>query len=105
MFDLSGDTAVVTGAARGLGKAMAHGLASDGADVAILELIDGNDTCEEIAGECGVQTKYHEVDATDEGRIEQVVGEVVEDFGSVDILLNKAGIYDQIPATETTRET
>lgn len=104
MFDLTGKTAVVTGAARGLGAAMARGLAQQGANVAIFDVIDGTGTCEEIAGECGVQTKYYEVDVTNEVRIAEAVGEVVDDFGGIDILLNNAGIYRQTPVTETKRE-
>lgn len=101
MFDLTGKTAVVTGAARGLGAAMARGLAQQGAKVAIFDVIDGTDTCEDIAGECGVQTKYYKVDVTDEDRIAEAVGEVVDDFGSINILLNNAGIYHQTPVTDT----
>ncbi len=103
MFDLSGKTAIVTGAARGLGAAMAEGLAEHGADLAIFDVIDAIETCEDIAGKCGVDTQYYEVDVTDEGRIEEATGEVVGDFGGVDILLNNAGIYFQTPVTETTR--
>lgn len=104
MFDLTDQTALVTGAARGLGRAMAEGLAERGADVAIFDVLDGTGTCEEIAGACGVQAKFYQVDVTDERRIEEAVGEVVEDFGSIDILLNNAGIYYQTPVVETSRE-
>ncbi|MFO8079139.1 MAG: SDR family oxidoreductase [Armatimonadota bacterium] len=102
MFDLTDETAIVTGAARGLGRAMAEGLAEFGANIAIFDVIDGAETCAEIASECGVQSRFYEVDVTDEGRIEQAVGEVVGDFGGIDILLNNAGIYFQTPVVETT---
>ncbi|MFW5867092.1 MAG: SDR family NAD(P)-dependent oxidoreductase, partial [Armatimonadota bacterium] len=97
-------TAIITGAARGLGRAMAEGLAEFGANLAIFDVIDGAETCEEIARECGVEAKFYEVDVTDEGRIEQMVGQVMADFGGVEILLNNAGIYFQTPVVETTRE-
>ncbi len=104
MFDLTGKTAITTGAARGLGKAMAEGLAEFGANVAIFDVVDGTQTCEEIAGKCGVQTKFYQVDVTDEARIAEAVGEVVTDFGAIDILLNNAGIYYTTPVVETSLE-
>lgn len=104
MFELTGATAVVTGAARGLGRAMADGLAERGANIAIFDVIDGTQACEEIAGECGVQTKFYQVDVTDEARIEEAVGEVIEDFGPIDVLLNNAGIYYTTPVVETSLE-
>ena len=104
MFDLTGKTAIITGAARGLGEAMAAGLAEFGANVAIFDVEDGTEACEKIAGECGVQAKFYEVDVTDEARIEEAVGEVVEDFGEVDILLNNAGIHYPTPVLETSLE-
>jgi 3-hydroxybutyrate dehydrogenase len=51
-----------------------------------------------------VQTKFYQVDVTDEARIEEAVGEVVEDFGAIDILLNNAGIYYPTPVVETSLE-
>ncbi|MFP4248192.1 MAG: SDR family NAD(P)-dependent oxidoreductase [Armatimonadota bacterium] len=102
MFDLTDETAIVTGAVRGLGRAMAEGLAEFGANIAIFDVIDGTETSREIAGECGVESRFYEVDVTDEGRIEQAVGEVVGDFGGIDVLLNNAGIYFQTPVVETT---
>ena len=104
MFDLSGQTAIITGGARGLGEAMAEGLAGQGAHIAIFDVEDGAETCERIAGECGVQSRFYEVDVTDEARIEEAVGEVVEYFGGVDILLNNAGIYYPTPVLETDLE-
>jgi NAD(P)-dependent dehydrogenase (short-subunit alcohol dehydrogenase family) len=104
MFDLTGETAIVTGGARGLGRAMADGLAERGASVALFDVIDGTEACEQIAGACGVQARFYEVDVTDEARIEEAVGQVVEDFGPIDILLNNAGIYYPTPVVETSRE-
>ncbi|MGC9320355.1 MAG: SDR family NAD(P)-dependent oxidoreductase [Armatimonadota bacterium] len=104
MFDLAGRTAIVTGAARGLGAAMARGLADHGANVAIFDVIDATETCRQIAGECGVQSRYYRVDVTDEDRIREAIGHVVDDFGGIDILLNNAGIYRRTPVTETKLE-
>ncbi|MGI5819809.1 MAG: SDR family NAD(P)-dependent oxidoreductase [Armatimonadota bacterium] len=101
MFDLTGKTAIITGAARGLGAAMACGLAEFGANVAIFDVIDGRDTCREIAATFEVQAKFYEVDVTEEARIEEAVGEVVEDLGAIDILINNAGVYYPTPVTET----
>lgn len=83
---------------------MARGLAEQGANVAIFDVMDATETCEQIGGECGVQSKYYEVDVTDEDCIREAIQDVVDDFGGIKILLNNAGIYRQTPVTETERE-
>ena len=93
---LSGKTALVTGAARGIGKAIALKYASEGANVAFTDLVideehGGLQTEREIAA-LGVKAKGYASNAADFAQTEEVVKRVKEEFGSVDILVNNAGI-------------
>ena len=91
---LQGKTALVTGAARGIGKAIALKFASEGANVAFTDLVideNGKATEEEIAA-LGVKAKGYASNAADFAQTEAVVNQVKEDFGSIDILVNNAGI-------------
>lgn len=91
---LAGKTALVTGAARGIGKALALKFASEGANVAFTDLVideNGKQTEEEIAA-YGVKAKGYASNAADFAQTEEVVAKVKEDFGSIDILVNNAGI-------------
>jgi len=91
---LTGKTALVTGAARGIGKAIALKFASEGANVAFTDLVideNGKATENEIAA-LGVKAKGYASNAADFAQTEQVVNQVKEDFGSIDILVNNAGI-------------
>ena len=91
---LEGKTALVTGAARGIGKAIAIKFAQEGANIAFTDLrIDENakQTEEEIQA-LGVKCKGYASDASNYADTEEVVKKVHEDFGSIDILVNNAGI-------------
>ncbi len=91
---LSGKTALVTGAARGIGKAIALRFAQEGADVAFTDLVideNGKATETEIAA-LGVKCVGYASNAADFGQTEEVVNKVKEEFGSIDILVNNAGI-------------
>ena len=91
---LSGKVAVVTGAARGIGKAIALKYASEGADVAFTDLvIDENAlaTEKEIAA-FGVRVKGYASNAANYDETHAVVAEIMKDFGRIDILVNNAGI-------------
>ena len=93
---LTGKTALVTGAARGIGKAIALKFAAEGANIAFTDLfIDeehgGLATEREIAA-LGVKAKGYASNAADFAQSEEVVKQVKEEFGSVDILVNNAGI-------------
>ena len=91
---LEGKVAVVTGAARGIGKEIALKYASEGADIAFTDLVideNGKKTEEEIAA-LGVRCKGYPSDASDFAATEAVVEEIKKDFGRIDILVNNAGI-------------
>lgn len=91
---LEGKTAVVTGAARGIGKAIALKFASEGANIAFTDLnIDENAqaTEKEIAA-FGVKAKGYASNAANFEDTHKVVEEIVKDFGRIDILVNNAGI-------------
>ena len=91
---LSGKTAIVTGAARGIGKAIALKFASEGANVAFTDLVideNAQNTEKELAA-LGVKVKAYASNAANFEDTAKVVAEIHKDFGSIDILVNNAGI-------------
>jgi NAD(P)-dependent dehydrogenase (short-subunit alcohol dehydrogenase family) len=93
LFNLTGQVAIVTGGARGLGRQMALALAEAGADVAICDLLeeDGQRTVAELAA-LGRRSLFGKVDVTHVAEIEAFVGRIVERLGKIDILVNNAGM-------------
>ena len=88
---LEGKTALITGAARGIGKAIALKFAAEGANIAFTDLAVNEETEKEIAA-LGVKAKSYASNAADFAQTEEVVKAVKEEFGSIDILVNNAGI-------------
>ncbi len=88
---LEGKTALITGAARGIGKSIALKFASEGANIAFTDLEVNLETEKEIAA-LGVRAKSYASNAADFQQTEVVVNQVKEEFGSIDILVNNAGI-------------
>lgn len=91
---LTGKTALITGAARGIGKGIALKFAAEGANIAFTDLVideNGQATEAEIAA-LGVKVKGYASNAADFAQTEEVVNQVKADFGSIDILVNNAGI-------------
>ncbi len=105
LFDLRGKVALVTGGARGLGKAMAEALAEFGASVVLmdLDLPLAQLTAREIA-EKGVRTLALRGDVTRPEDAAAVVERTVADFGRLDVLVNNAGIVVNRAAEEMTLE-
>ena len=88
---LEGKTALITGAARGIGKAIALKFAAEGANIAFTDLEVNLETEKEIAA-LGVKAKSYASNAADFAQTEEVVKAVKEEFGAIDILVNNAGI-------------
>jgi len=82
---------LITGAARGIGKAIALKFAAEGANIAFTDLAVNEETEAEIAA-LGVKAKSYASNAADFAESEAVVQQVKADFGSIDILVNNAGI-------------
>jgi len=100
-FKLDGKVAIVTGAAQGLGQAMAIALAEAGADIASLDRVGCEATCEAVRA---LGRRYHEsvVDfrKASVADLNSLVDRIVKEFGHIDILVNNAGIIRRTPAID-----
>ena len=106
-LSLEGMTALVTGSGRGIGSALALGLAQAGANVAvsdIAEQITGAEATASRIRDEGVVSRPYRLDVLDLDSIRQTIDQVVNDFGRLDILVNNAGIRRRQPALEVTEE-
>ena len=97
LFDLTGKVAIVTGASRGLGEAMAMGLAKAGANVVVTDILDTKETVDEIK-KLGRESIGIKVDVSKKEDVKTLVQETMEKFGRIDILVNNAGIFRMVPA-------
>jgi NAD(P)-dependent dehydrogenase (short-subunit alcohol dehydrogenase family) len=102
---LTGKTAVITGAASGMGRATALLFAREGARVAVLDCDEegGNETARLIK-RCGGEAVFLRVDLAREQEVEAAIEGAVSEFGSLDILVNNAGIVVMAPAADTSFE-
>ncbi len=106
MAQLDGKVAIVTGGAQGIGRAIAEGLAREGARIVVADLRGAEEAATFLPHGLGLT-----VDVADEGAVQRMVDETVEQCGSVDVLVNNAGLYaslamrpfDQIPLEEWRR--
>jgi 3-oxoacyl-[acyl-carrier protein] reductase len=90
---LDGNIAWVTGSARGIGKAIALHLAREGCHIVISDVdLDGARSVAEEAGKTGVEAIAVKADVTDAGQVEELVKNVLERFGQIDVLVNNAGV-------------
>ncbi len=91
---LEGKTALITGASKGIGKAVAEMFVKQGADVAFtyLSSVEKAKALEEELSGSGTRVKGYRSDASDFAAAEQLINDVVSDFGRLDILINNAGI-------------
>lgn len=91
---LEGKTAIITGAARGIGKTVANTFAANGCNIAITDLADeedGKKVAEELSKH-GVRVKYYKSNAADFNETHETVKKIHEDFLKIDALINNAGI-------------
>ena len=102
---LAGKTAVITGASRGLGKAMALALAAEGARIALVAR--DRERLDAVAAEIGAangQATVVPADVTSEDQVHRIEKEIAAQFGKVDILINNAGVIARKPIVEFTLE-
>lgn len=105
-FDLSGKSAVITGGSKGLGFAMAAGLASAGADVFLVSRngAQAAEAAREIAADFGRVAVGFEADVSSVEQVDAMAAAALEQFGKVDILINNAGVNVRGPIDELTYE-
>lgn len=99
LFKLTGKVAIVTGAARGLGQAIATALASAGADVVAVDVLPTDETCQ-IINKMGRKALGIKTNLMEKASIAPLVETVLKEFGHIDILINNAGIIRRAPLTE-----
>lgn len=103
LFDLEGKVSVVTGSSRGLGKALAIGLAEAGSDIVLVDVLDSQETANKIE-EAGQKSLQFRTNVRNIGELEKMVSETIEVFGKIDILVNNAGINIIEPSVEVSEE-
>ena len=104
-FSLKGKNAIVTGGNSGLGQAFSVALAKGGANVMAVSIMEDDGETKGWVEDCGVEYKYVYGDITAEGECQRVVDECVNNWGSIDILVNCAGICINIEdVTKFTRK-
>ncbi|MGC9309658.1 MAG: SDR family NAD(P)-dependent oxidoreductase [Candidatus Nanoarchaeia archaeon] len=100
VFNLKDKVAVITGAAGGLGAAMASALSKQGAKIAILDMKNGS----QLAKKLKTKSQFYKLDVTNEENIKQVLKKIKKEFGSIDILINNAGLFYPTPILDTEQD-
>ena len=103
LFSIEGDVAIITRGSRGLGKAMAVGLAQAGAKVVIADILDSSETVDEIKKD-GFDAFGIKVDVSNKEDVDNMVEKTIERFGHIDTLVNNAGILRTGKAEELSLE-
>lgn len=102
MKRLAGKSAIITGAARGIGKAFARAYVQEGATVAVADI--DFERAGNTAAEIGARAYAVPLDVTDQASIDAAVQNVEQQTGGIDILINNAALFDLAPIIEITRE-
>jgi NAD(P)-dependent dehydrogenase (short-subunit alcohol dehydrogenase family) len=105
LFDISGRVALITGASRGIGRAISRGIAAAGASVALCSRTQADlvQTAEEIRA-LGARAETFPTDVASVAEIQALVSDVLVRMGQIDILVNVAGVNCRKPSTEITEE-
>src|SRR6185436_3580347 len=105
-FDLTGKAAIITGGSKGLGLAMAAGLASAGASVMLVNrnAEEGTRAAKELSSGYGTKAITFSADITDAEQTQAMAKAAINAFGQIDILINSAGINIRGPIDEITPE-
>jgi NAD(P)-dependent dehydrogenase (short-subunit alcohol dehydrogenase family) len=103
MGRLSGRTAVVTGGAKGIGRHYSEALVAEGAEVAIVDVTDGESLAQELNAKFGRNAGMSVTcDVSDEAAVLRTIALVIERFGKIDILVNNAALYAPLPWQKVT---
>ena len=95
---MKGKTAIVTGAAQGIGARLALGIALEGAKVIVADILDGNEVVEKIRAQGG-QAEFIRTDITDDASCEAMADLARSAFGGIDVLVNNAALFGTLPLT------
>jgi NAD(P)-dependent dehydrogenase (short-subunit alcohol dehydrogenase family) len=105
IFNISGRKALVTGAARGIGKVLALTLAEAGCDVSLVGLhIEGVEEVAAEINEMGVKALAYQADVSKKDEVDTAFSETLKEFGRLDICVNNAGISFQMPIEDMPEE-
>ena len=106
LFDLTGRSALITGGSKGLGLAMAAGLASAGADVMLVSrhASEAQAAADRVACDFGRKAVSHEADVTVAAQVDEMVAVAMRELGKVDILINSAGVNIRAPICDLSLE-
>ena len=99
LFDLTGKVALVTGASTGLGAGLSIGLASAGADIVLVDIVDSSDTAKKVQAMSN-KVRVLISDLSSMTGVHDVITNGIDAFGKVDILVNNAGIIRRTPAID-----
>ena len=92
MFSLKGQVCIVTGGAKGIGKAICEIFCKSGASVALWDILEiGQDTSDQIA-QGGGNIFFQKINVTDPKSVDRGVAEIIDKYGKIDILINNAGV-------------
>ncbi|MDR2886278.1 MAG: gluconate 5-dehydrogenase [Rikenellaceae bacterium] len=101
MFSLEGKVALITGGTHGIGMALAKGLASCGAKIAVNDILQEKlDAGKAEYAKDGIQVHTYLCDVTDEEGVNKMIAQIDKELGGVDILVNNAGIIKRVPSME-----
>ena len=101
-MQLAGKTALITGAARGIGRAFAAAYIREGAKVAVADIDEGR--ARETAQDLGENARAVRIDVTDQASIDAAVADTIGAFGHIDILINNAALFTAAPIDEIDRD-